>query len=238
MGDANGAKAVGSWAEWFDLRARYYDNPLLKMAYYADGRPIPGEVMFSIIDDVWKKLRAGGEDILLDVGGGVGLFAGAFRRKLKRVVVTDVSFSMAGNGQALNPDTPFSVCEASALPFASSSFSRVLCYSVFHYFKDLDHAGKVLAELVRVAKKGGRILVGDIPLKVPPAAEKTKPQGERTAATPHYPPCLKHNLKFLLYDPGFFVDFFKGRGVDCAVMRQEIKGKTTVSSRFDILAEV
>jgi len=238
MDETNGTKAVESWAEWFDLRARYYDNPLMKMAYYLDGQPVAQEVMFSVIDDVWKKLRAGGSDILLDVGGGVGLFAKAFHHKLKRVVVTDVSFSMSENGRTLNPDTPFSVCEASALPFASSSFSRVLCYSVFHYFGDLDHARRVLEELVRVAKKGGRILVGDIPFNVPPAEEKPASQREKTGTKPHYPPCLKHNLKFLLYEPGFFVNFFNGCGIRCTVMQQDVKGKTTVSSRFDILAEV
>ncbi|MEA1867470.1 MAG: hypothetical protein U9N19_05135 [Thermodesulfobacteriota bacterium] len=66
---------IKSWTEWYD---KYYDNPLLKMAYAIKGVPIPYQVIASTIEDVWKKLRANDDSTLLDVGVGVGLLIGFY----------------------------------------------------------------------------------------------------------------------------------------------------------------
>lgn len=224
---------VRSWAEWFERRARYYQDPLAKIAYYVDGKLLPRKLMRSTLNDAWRKLRAGKRTSVLDVGGGVGLFARAFGPKLKKIVTTDISLTMARDGSRLNPGAGFFVCEASRLPFASFSFDRVLCYSVFHYFNSRPYAWKALDEFIRVTKPGGLVFIGDIPSTI--KQDSCKRMSGRRA---HYPASLKHGLKYMLFTPGLFVKFCASRGLGCEVLKQEIKGKPMVSSRFDIIIKV
>ena len=59
----------------------------------------------------------------------------------------------------------FVQCEAANLPFKDSYFDRVLCYNVFQYFPSKEYAREVIKELLRVTKKGGIIMIGDVPSK-------------------------------------------------------------------------
>ena len=61
-------------------------------------------------------------------------------------------------------------CEAACLPFKENYFDRVLCYNVFQYFPGRKYAGEVIKELFRVTKKGGIIMIGDVPSKPQKAA--------------------------------------------------------------------
>lgn len=229
---------IRSWAEWFDRRASYYDDPLLKMAYYKDGVAIPAEVMRATIDDVRRKLGAEKGARLLDIGGGVGLFASVFRPLVRQIVSTDISFAMAHGGRGIAAGVPFLVCEAAALPFAPSSFDRLLCYSVFHYLRDLDHAAATIGEFARVTARGGRIMIGDVPdaafrAVTPPAT--TLPGAPQPT---HYPAALKHDLKQLAYDRAFFTGFCDAKGLRCEILAQDIPGKATCRARFDVMIEV
>ena len=228
---------ITSWAEWFERRAQYYEDPLLKMAYYVDGRPIPMEVMQATIEDVWEKLHATSECSVLDIGGGVGLFTQAFEPRVRLMIGTDISFTMVQDAYRLNPDGMFLVCEAATLPFGSGSFDRILCYSVFHYFSDLSRARKALDESVRVVKNGGLILVGDVPHA---QRLEQKHTCEAIVERPihYYPASLQHNLTQMSYELEFFVRFSTANGHRCECLMQDIKGKPSSSCRFDILIEV
>lgn len=237
MGNLPKSSEIKSWTEWFERRAKYYDDPFMKMAYYIDKHPIPIEVMLATIEDAWKKLRATNECNLLDVGGGVGLFTQAFQSRLRHIITTDVSFTMVQDAHKLNPKGTFFVCEAAALPLVSCCFDRLICYSVFHYFSDLSHAREALIEFVRVVKNGGLMIIGDVPLH--------KQQGERKHTSEakversiHYPASLEHNLKQLTYEPEFFIEFCTANGHNYEVLSQEIKGKLSSSSRFDVRIKV
>lgn len=230
---------IRSWAEWFDLRAQYYDDPLSKIAYYLDGKLLPSELMELTLQDACNKLQITSECSLLDVGGGVGLFARKFQSKLKRIITTDISFSMAKDGSELTPGNNFIVTNAATLPFKSYSFERLLCYSVFHYFQDLPFVKKVLVEFIRVVKKGGLILIGDIPSQYHQTEGGGKQNNKKERPQkPHYPPLLKHNLKTLEFEAEFFYEFCNENKVGCKVLNQNIKGKPASACRCDILIEV
>jgi ubiquinone/menaquinone biosynthesis C-methylase UbiE len=231
---------IKTWAEWFERRAQYYDDPLLKMGYFVDGQTVSAEVMMATIDDVWKKLRSEKENTLLDVGGGVGLFAHELQSRFKSIVTTDISLGMASDGRKMHPDGIFFVCSAAALPFSSSSFDRLLCYSVFHYLQERSHVKKVLSEFSRVVKNGGMILIGDVPSKQMEAQMITDTHDYKTnkKKPSYYPPVLAHDLSQLRLEPDFFVEFCRDFGLSCRTLKQDIKGKVTSSSRFDILIEV
>ncbi|MEK6715200.1 MAG: class I SAM-dependent methyltransferase [Candidatus Omnitrophota bacterium] len=226
---------IKSWAEWFDRRARYYSDPLAKIAYYVDGKLLPVELMGATLQDAFDKLRAASECRLLDVGGGVGLFASTFRSKFKRIITTDISFAMVKDGKRLSPNDNFIVTSAVDLPFKSCSFERLLCYSVFQYFQDLYFAKEVLSEFIRVVKKGGLILIGDI---IPSQAQQKKEMKKQdNKQNPYYPPVLKHDLKMLEFKNEFFLEFCNENGISFRVLKQNIKGKPASISRYDVLIE-
>lgn len=229
------ASPVSSWSEWFERSARHYQDPRMKMAYYFDGRPDPMKVIKAIHHDVWRKLKATKNSTLLDVGSGVGLFFEAFNKKLKHIVGTDVSLSMLRDARKLNPKGAFLLCDASSLPIVSQSFDRILCYSVFHYLSGPSKATKVLDEFTRVVKEGGSILIGDVLNTQTQKKKFHSHQSGNPLASRWWPPTLAHNLDKQQFSPSFFKNYCRQRKFRCAILRQNIPGKPTADSRYDVV---
>jgi len=100
---------------------------------------------------------------VLDIAGGTGDLAKAFARKAGSggmVVHTDINQSMLRVGRDRLLDgglvLPTLVCDAEKLPFASDSFDRV---SVGFGLRNMTHKDAALAEMHRVLKPGGKLLV-------------------------------------------------------------------------------
>ncbi|HET8747144.1 MAG TPA: bifunctional demethylmenaquinone methyltransferase/2-methoxy-6-polyprenyl-1,4-benzoquinol methylase UbiE [Ramlibacter sp.] len=100
---------------------------------------------------------------VLDIAGGTGDLAQAFARKVGStgmVVHTDINASMLRVGRDRLLDAglvlPTLVCDAEKLPFARDSFDRV---SVGFGLRNMTHKDKALAEMHRVLKPGGKLLV-------------------------------------------------------------------------------
>lgn len=100
---------------------------------------------------------------VLDIAGGTGDLAQAFARKVGstgQVVHTDINAAMLRVGRDRLLDgglvLPTTVCDAEKLPFASDSFDRV---SVGFGLRNMTHKDQALAEMQRVLKPGGKLLV-------------------------------------------------------------------------------
>jgi demethylmenaquinone methyltransferase/2-methoxy-6-polyprenyl-1,4-benzoquinol methylase len=117
---------------------------------------------------VWKaytvavaRLQPGQQ--VLDLAGGTGDLAKAFAKKVGatgRVVHTDINEAMLrqGRDRLTNEGTllPTVLCDAEVLPFADASFDLV---SVAFGLRNMTHKDKALAEMARVLRPGGRLLV-------------------------------------------------------------------------------
>jgi len=208
------------------------------MAYYEDGQtgqPVSQETMSAIYKDVWKKLCATSDSVVLDVGGGVGMFSQAFQNLVKKMIGTDISTAMIYDARRINPRGTFLVCDAAALPLGFNTFDRVLCYSVFHYLKDLPHARSVLNEFIRVVKKDGLLLIGDI-LNPDHSGQTTKNNPPKDiAGSTWWPAALNHNLKKLSIHPDFFSDYCRTHHLQCTILPQIIPEKNTAASRYDVM---
>jgi demethylmenaquinone methyltransferase/2-methoxy-6-polyprenyl-1,4-benzoquinol methylase len=106
-------------------------------------------------------LREG--DKVLDIAGGTGDLAKAFAKKVGErgtVVHTDINEAMLRQGRDRLLDKglalPTSICDAEALPFASNGFDLV---SVAFGLRNMTHKERALAEMCRVLRPGGRLLV-------------------------------------------------------------------------------
>ena len=102
-------------------------------------------------------------DRILDVAGGTGDLAMAFAARVGQsgvVVLTDINEAMlrAGRDRLLDNGHTLStaVCDAEGLPFAKDSFDLV---SVAFGLRNMTHKDVALAEMARVLRPGGRLLV-------------------------------------------------------------------------------
>jgi demethylmenaquinone methyltransferase / 2-methoxy-6-polyprenyl-1,4-benzoquinol methylase len=119
------------------------------------------------------NLRAG--DQVLDIAAGTGDLARAFARKVGThgmVVHTDINEAMLRRGRDRLIDEglalPTLLCDAEALPFATGRFDVV---SVAFGLRNMTHKDKALAEMNRVLKDGGRLLVLEFSKITPPLAK-------------------------------------------------------------------
>ena len=138
----------------FDSVASRYDvmNDLMSMGMHRAWKAYTVAV---------ANLKAG--ERVLDIAGGTGDLARAFARKVGdtgMVVHTDINEAMLrqGRNRLLNEGLilPTGLCDAEKLPFKSASFDLV---SVAFGLRNMTHKEKALAEMARVLRVGGRLLV-------------------------------------------------------------------------------
>ncbi|MEY2834098.1 MAG: hypothetical protein RLZZ574_3358 [Cyanobacteriota bacterium] len=104
------------------------------------------------------------EDDVLDVACGSGIVACAFAPIVRHVTGIDLTPAMLKQAQIMAKqrglaNLSWQQGDIEALPFADASFSLVLSRYAFHHFL---HPEVVLAEIVRVCRPGGRILIADV----------------------------------------------------------------------------
>ena len=102
-------------------------------------------------------------DRALDIAGGTGDLAMAFSKKVGasgQVVHTDINEAMLHTGRDRLVDEglvlPTVICDAEKLPFASARFDVV---SVAFGLRNMTYKDVALAEMCRVLKPGGKLLV-------------------------------------------------------------------------------
>jgi demethylmenaquinone methyltransferase/2-methoxy-6-polyprenyl-1,4-benzoquinol methylase len=126
------------------------------------------DVMSAGLHRTWKRfavsvsgVKAG--DKVLDVAGGSGDLSRLFAKKVGpsgQVVLTDINASMLAVGRDRLIDDGMAVpalqCDAEKLPFPDNYFD---CVIVAFGLRNMTHKDKALAEMRRVLKSGGRLLV-------------------------------------------------------------------------------
>lgn len=118
----------------------------------------------SSLDILTRLCRPSATDLALDVACGPGLVACHFAPLVAHITGLDITPEMirqakqAQTGRGLTNMT-WQVGSADPLPFADAAFSLGLTRYSFHHFQRPE---AVLAEMVRVCRPGGRILVADV----------------------------------------------------------------------------
>jgi SAM-dependent methyltransferase len=97
----------------------------------------------------------------LDVGAGTGLLAERLSSLGIEVTALDPFPQMLGQLRERRPDIPTVVGYGDDIPFDDDSFGLTYCVAVMHHIAKADLVRRTLAEMVRVTRPGGRILVWD-----------------------------------------------------------------------------
>ncbi|MBS1187942.1 MAG: ubiE [Burkholderiaceae bacterium] len=126
------------------------------------------DLMSAGMHRIWKAFTIAQAGVrpgfkVLDIAGGTGDLARAFARQAGpsgQVWLTDINESMlkVGRDRLLNDGlvVPISVCDAEKLPFHDNTFDRV---TVAFGLRNMTHKDAALAEMRRVLKYGGKLLV-------------------------------------------------------------------------------
>lgn len=142
---------------------------------------VMNDVMSAGLHRIWKTFTIAQAAVrpgfrVLDIAGGTGDLAKAFAKQAGtngEVWLTDINESMlrVGRDRLLNKGmiTPTLLCDAEKLPFPDNYFDRV---TVAFGLRNMTHKDAALAEMRRVLKPGGKLLVLEFskiwePLKKP-----------------------------------------------------------------------
>ena len=148
VAEADKAKAVRGV---FDSVAGRYDlmNDLMSAGLHRAWKRFAVEV---------ARVRAG--DRVLDVASGSGDLARLVAQLGAEVVMTDINGAMLGRGRDRVADAgqlvPAAQCDAERLPFASGAFD---CVMIAFGLRNVTRKEAALAEMRRVLKPGGRLVV-------------------------------------------------------------------------------
>ncbi|HOW36127.1 MAG TPA: methyltransferase domain-containing protein [Candidatus Omnitrophota bacterium] len=145
-------------------RGRYKDKQwLLSKWEIFEGVEWPKEKVDLMTRHIARGLNIGKSDVLLDLGCGGGWIAGALRPYAKKIFGVDISREMLFLAQEVCGRGSFVCGQAAGIPLKSESVDRVLSYFVFINIEDDWYIQQSLLEIVRVLKKGGRALLGQLP---------------------------------------------------------------------------
>ena len=126
------------------------------------------DLMSAGLHRLWKAFTIAQSGVregsrVLDIAGGTGDLSLAFAKKVGKsgqVVLTDINNAMLSRGRDRLLDkgypVPATQCNAEFIPFKDDTFD---CVTVAFGLRNMTHKDQALAEMRRVLKPGGRLLV-------------------------------------------------------------------------------
>jgi len=162
-----------SWRErleaFFELRARSIsEKPTLEDLCYIAGR----NPRLWADEGLLRDLRVNMLDLMnidqgssvLEVGCAAGFLARALASSVGRYVGVDLAEAPLAVARSLElKNAEFYRAQGEDLHFSNCQFDAAFCYDVFSNFPSFAAGEPIIAEMLRLVKPGGRVLVGSIP---------------------------------------------------------------------------
>lgn len=155
---------TGAGDDWPVTRASLRKDPNEVAAMFDEvaGRyDLTNDILSLGQDRVWRRATVAAVapqpgQLILDLAAGTGTSSRPFVAAGAHVVASDFSLGMLAQGAKQFPDLAFTAGDAMALPFADASFDAV---TISFGLRNVADPQVALAEMHRVAKPGGRLVV-------------------------------------------------------------------------------
>ncbi len=128
-----------------------------------DGIDWPKEKIDAMIQSIAEGLKLKSSDTLADLGCGGGWVSQELKKYVKRIYGVDFAQHMFRHAKRKDRKNILVCGEIGNLPFKPETFTSVLSYFVFINMTDDTYARQSILEMIRVLKKGGRALIGQLP---------------------------------------------------------------------------
>lgn len=230
---------VRVWRGWFE---GWLKEPLDKRStgYHS----LPQEYFISTADYISSALKLDpGSDVVLDVGCDSAMVSRLVSPRCRGFVGVDfipgmmMDIQRDGVQSAAGKPASLMAGDGRSLPFRSRVFTKAYCSGVLHTLPSHADGLKMVAELVRVCKPGGRVLVAAVPdaakhfrgvrevWRRAGLAGKARlvislimPLGVKDILRRLPGLARRERLVFLEYDLGELKRRFEARGIECQVL--------------------
>ena len=151
--------------DWPDRYEAWFSTPIGRLIKEVEGRLI------------MEMLRPGRDEKILDAGCGTGVFTIDYLAAGAEVVGLDISQPMLDTATRKAAGYPFQAVhgDMERLPFADDSFDKAVSVTALEFVAD---GAGTLAELFRVTKPGGVVVVGTLN-SLSPWAHRRRAKAER-----------------------------------------------------------
>jgi SAM-dependent methyltransferase len=117
-----------------------------------------------MMQSIAQQLQPPRNGSLLEVGCAAGFLAKGLAGMVGRYTGVDIAPRAVEVARGLGiANAEFQVGDGTGLPFPTGTFDRTICYDVFTNFPDFDSVARVLRDMVRVTRVGGKIMAGSLP---------------------------------------------------------------------------
>ncbi len=152
------------WAEFTD--GKFSDRQwLLAKWEVSEGVAWPAEKIAVMLRTINNGLDLCSDHDLVDLGCGGGWILNMLSSRARSGIGLDFSGNMLKNACGLIPRERLVQGSIGRLPFKPGSFDRALCYFVLINMTDDRDVERSILDMARVVKKGGRLLIGQLPDK-------------------------------------------------------------------------
>ncbi len=204
-----------------------FDQPFSKMTPEAVAR---------ITGDLMRTLALRPRDHVLEVGCGAGSLM-SWMAHHTRITGTDLAFGMLQRGRTLWPALRGVQADALRLPFRSGGFAAAFSHSVFLYFPDYNYARVALSEMRRVVRRGGGLVIADVPDLEGRETYLQARADLATNASPVWRSSVAEDLEHLYYDRDFFRDWAAEQGCGVRFTDRDVPGYLNGRFRFDVVLQ-
>jgi len=180
-------KLKGQFEDWAEFTGGKFSDRQWLLAKWevSDGIVWPTEKVAVMMRTIQDGLDLNRSHSLADLGCGGGWILAKLSPQVRTAVGLDFSWNMLQNAFGFIPRERLVQGAIGSLPFRSETFDRALCYFVLINMLDDDDVEQSILDMLRIVKKGGRLLVGQLPDKA------GSPDYDR-AKTEYFDYCRKH----------------------------------------------
>lgn len=150
--------------DWPDPYERWFQTPVGSLVKAVE------------LDLVLKLLGPRAAEHILDAGCGSGIFTAPVVERGSRVTGLDLSLPMLERARSRLPDQSFLAADMRALPFMNETFDKAVSVTALEF---IENGKQALAELFRVTRPGGLVVVATLNSLSPWAARRGEESRKR-----------------------------------------------------------